>query len=198
MWLPPRWLEPPGLVRPRLRAPDASMAPRGLHFRAWSMTDVPGLVAAWRDPAMRRWLPEESYPFDVDEARRYVERTVRETAEGTVLPIVIAEQATGKLVASVTFTVWAPRHWNIGYWVVPEHRGRGLATDLVTTLSRWAFDSHPELERLSLYTLPGHTASQRVAGRAGFQLEGTLRHWAEVKGRLYDWVMYSLTRADLA
>lgn len=182
-----------------LRLPEPSVAPPGLVFRAWSEDDVPDLVAAWRDPEMRRWMPEEEAdPFDADVAASFVKEAARLRAEARALPIAIEDSATGRVIGSVTFNVWDRYHWNVGYWVVTERRGQGLASKTVSRLARWAFEAHPGLERLSLYTLPGNEASQRVAAHAGFRLEGVLRRWARISGESRDWVMHSLIRSDLA
>ena len=98
---------------------------------------------------------------------------------------------------SVTFHVWGPRHWNVGYWVAAAQRRHGVATEAVTKLSRWAFAANPKLARLSLYTMPGNEPSQKVAEHAGFRREGLLRRWGEVKGEQLDWIMFSLIREDL-
>lgn len=185
------------MITKPLVIPGRAYAPAGVAFRAWSLEDVPALVAAWEDPEMVRWMPEEAHPFGVEQARNFILDTARQLAERRVLGFAIAERETGRAVGSITFTLWSPRHWNIGYWVVPEHRGRGVASEAVTTLSRWALATYPEVERISLYTLPGNIASQRVAEHAGFRREGLLRRWAEVGGAMHDWVMYSLIRADL-
>jgi RimJ/RimL family protein N-acetyltransferase len=159
--------------------------------------DIPDLVSAWEDREMHRWMPEEADPFGVDQAAAFIESAARSLADGTALAVAIGDPKTGRAVGSVTFHVWGPRHWNIGYWVSPQNRNRGVATAAVSKLSRWAFSSRTSLQRLSLYTLPGNAASQKVAERAGFLCEGRLRRWADVGGKQWDWVMYSLIREDL-
>ena len=142
-------------------------------------------------------MPEETDPFGAEEARAFVNDAATHLTEGKAVALAIAD-ATDEPIGSVTLHVWGPRHWNIGYWVIADQRRRGLATEAVTKLSRWAFASYAQLARLSLYTMPGNEASQEVARRAGFKLEGLLRRWGEVKGEQIDWVMHSLIREDLA
>jgi RimJ/RimL family protein N-acetyltransferase len=180
-----------------LHLPGPDVLLPGLKLRAWAVDDIPDLVSAWQDPEMHRWMPEEAEPFGVHQAAAFVEMAARSLAEGTALAMAIGDARTDRAIGSVTFHVWGPRHWNIGYWVSPQNRNRGVATAAVSKLSRWAFSSRPSLERCSLYTLPGNAASQKVAERAGFRREGLLRRWAEVGGRQWDWVMYSLIREDL-
>jgi ribosomal-protein-alanine N-acetyltransferase len=180
-----------------LHLPGPEVSLPGFELRAWAADDIPDLVSAWEDPEMHRWMPEEADPFGVDEAIAFVEAAARGLAEGTALALAICDARTKRAIGSVTFHVWGPRHWNIGYWVSPRNRNRGLATAAVSKLSRWAFSSRPSLQRISLYTLPGNAGSQKVADRAGFVFEGLLRRWADVGGQQWDWAMYSLTRDDV-
>jgi len=180
-----------------LRLPGSDVPLPGMELRAWDVDDIPYLVSAWKDPEMHRWMPEEADPFGVDQAAAFVEDAARNLVDGTAVAVAVGDATTRRVVGSVTFHVWGPRHWNIGYWVSPENRKRGVATALVSTLSRWAFSSRPSLQRISLYTLPGNAASEKVAERAGFRFEGLLRRWADVGGSQRDWVMYSLIREDL-
>jgi len=146
---------------------------------------------------MHRWMPEEVDPFETEHAVTYVEDASRHLVEGKSIALAIADVTSDQAVGSVTLHAWGPRHWNVGYWVSPAHRNRGLATEAVISVSRWAFETYPAIARLSLYTLPGNEPSQKVAERAGFKAEGLLRRWAEVDGQQVDWAMYSLIREDL-
>jgi RimJ/RimL family protein N-acetyltransferase len=180
-----------------LEVPDPPISLDGFRIRPWETSDVAALVAAWRDPEMHRWMPEESDPFGAKEARAFIDSAAADLASGKAVALAIAEQPSDEAVGSVTFHVWGPRHWSIGYWIVADQRRRGLATAAVTRLSRWAFAANPQVARISLYTMPGNEPSQAVAERAGFTREGRLRRWAEIKGELFDWVMFSLIREDL-
>jgi RimJ/RimL family protein N-acetyltransferase len=87
---------------------------------------------------------------------------------------------------------------HVGYWVVREARGRGVATEALRVLSRWALEELG-LVRLELTTDPDNVASQRVAEKVGFRHEGILRaHLRHRDGRLRDSVMYSLLPGELA
>jgi len=86
---------------------------------------------------------------------------------------------------------------NVGYWLLPEARGKGLATRAVRLLSRWAL-RELRLARLGLLAEPSNPASLRVAERSGFQREGVLRSYGEIDGRRVDYVCFSLLPSDLA
>ena len=77
----------------------------------------------------------------------------------------------------------------IGYWLLPQARGRGLATRAVRLLSDWAF-ADLELARLRLFTEPENERSQRVAERCGFMRQGVLLAHDEIDGRMVDLVEF--------
>ncbi|MER7500820.1 GNAT family protein [Nonomuraea pusilla] len=62
----------------------------------------------------------------------------------------------------------------VSYWVVPEARGRGVATAAVLALVRWAFGERG-MRRLELEHRTDNPASCRVATRAGFVADGVER-----------------------
>jgi RimJ/RimL family protein N-acetyltransferase len=88
------------------------------------------------------------------------------------------------------------RRGSIGYWLLPEARGKGLASRAVKLVSRWALRDLT-LARLALLTEPANRRSQRVAERNGFQEEGVLRSYTEIDGRRVDNVSFSLLPGDL-
>ena len=84
---------------------------------------------------------------------------------------------------------------NLEYWLLPESRGRALATRAVRLVSTWAFEELG-IARLQLWTEPENLASQRVAERSGFQREGLLRSNDEIGGRRVDSVLYARLPSD--
>lgn len=78
----------------------------------------------------------------------------------------------------------------------PEHRGRGYATEAVRLLTAYLF-SRLRIERLQLNIHPDNTASQRVAEKAGFTLEGLMRRCWFNNGRFHDLQTWSLLRDEL-
>jgi RimJ/RimL family protein N-acetyltransferase len=62
----------------------------------------------------------------------------------------------------------------IGYWIAPAARGRGLAALAAGAACGWAF-AVLGLHRIQLFHAVENTASARVAEKAGFTREGRLR-----------------------
>jgi RimJ/RimL family protein N-acetyltransferase len=89
---------------------------------------------------------------------------------------------------------WAVRRFEIGYWARSGHAGRGYATEAVVALNRMAFDVL-DAQRVEIRMDERNAASRRVAERAGFTFEGTLRRDAlDVSGEPRDTRVYARVR----
>jgi RimJ/RimL family protein N-acetyltransferase len=77
-------------------------------------------------------------------------------------------------VAAVPAIDHAARTAELGYVVVAEARGRGVATETLRLLTEWAF-AELGMERLELLISVENEGSKRVAARCGYVREGVLR-----------------------
>jgi RimJ/RimL family protein N-acetyltransferase len=91
---------------------------------------------------------------------------------------------------------WANMKGEIGYWMAPEARRRGIGARATRMLAEWGLTTLG-LERLELLANPANEASQRLAERAGFTREGVLRKYRRRHGVREDLVMYSMLAEDL-
>ena len=66
------------------------------------------------------------------------------------------------------------REVELGYIVAPGARGRGVASEMLDQLTRWAFDELGAL-RVTLIIDVENAASSKVAERCGYVLEGVMR-----------------------
>jgi RimJ/RimL family protein N-acetyltransferase len=81
----------------------------------------------------------------------------------------------------------------IGYSIVRDFRGRGIATEAVRSLIDEAF-AQAGLTRVNAYCLPENTPSRRVLERLGFSQEGVLPRGATVNGHIVDVLMHRMDR----
>ena len=84
----------------------------------------------------------------------------------------------------------------IGYWAAPGARGRGYTTEAVREVCRWAFEDLG-LALIRWDAIIGNEASWRVAEKAGFAREGTLRSRLIQRGVRVDAWIGSLLRTEL-
>lgn len=144
----------------------------GLTLRPFVDADVDALVRAYADPAIQRWHRRS---LSAEEALEWVRgrahaRWQRETgAEWAVV------DAGGDLVGRVGLPVLHLDEGiaEVGYWVRPEGRGRGVAGRALTTVTQWLFELG--LHRIELMHSVHNEPSCRVAVKNGFELEGVRR-----------------------
>jgi RimJ/RimL family protein N-acetyltransferase len=147
----------------------------GVRLRAYRPDDVEALATGYDDGLSRQFLPPLPSPFTLRHAERFLAEGVASVfADGGVV-YAIADPETDELLGGIGFdrVVTHRRQAEIGYWVGPWARGRGVATSAVRALSAHALRTG--LERLELLTHWENGASQRVALAAGYQREGVRR-----------------------
>jgi RimJ/RimL family protein N-acetyltransferase len=87
---------------------------------------------------------------------------------------------------------WALRQFEMGYWGRTRFAGTGLMTEGVRALARHALDALGA-NRVFLTTDERNERSRRLAERAGFELEGTLRKdRLDLEGRLRNTRVYAI------
>jgi RimJ/RimL family protein N-acetyltransferase len=161
-----------------LTVPPSATSP-GLMLRPWIEQDIPAMVAAYRDPVMRRWL---RHPVTTaEEAHRVIEARRGDRRAGTRFSFAVLQAdpdgSAGDLVGGVSIRRQDGRaaSGEVAYWVTAPWRGRGIAPRALNAVCEWAFRLpwHP-LERLELIHAVGNRASCRVADKAGFALSAVL------------------------
>jgi RimJ/RimL family protein N-acetyltransferase len=158
----------------------------GIALRPFGEEDVAPVAEACRDPEIARWIPVP-VPYTEDDAREYI-ATVRESRA-------IVDAGTGELLGSIGWRVVDQGNVQIGYWVKRDAWGKGVATAALKLLSRWALEELGA-ERVQLLAEPENHASRRVAEKAGFTAEGTLRRYLDVRGERRDGIMFALMPGD--
>jgi RimJ/RimL family protein N-acetyltransferase len=161
--------------------PDAP----ALTLRPWRERDVPALVAAHRDPAMRRWL--NRHIDDEGQAALAIleQREAWEAGARFNLAIVAHTDGPGGAdaeeldpVGTVSIRRLDKRFdvAEVGYWVAASARGRAVAPRAAQAALDWAVElwRHEPLRRFELIHTVGNDASCRVAQKLGFALEEEL------------------------
>ena len=181
--------------------PDPPLSDGVILLRPWTLEDVPELAAAANaDAEIARWLDQIPQPYAEGDARAYVELALAGWRGGEPeTPFAIADAA-GAVAGSIGVRWADPAEGvaNVGYWIRSDARGRGFATRAVRLAAGWVLGDLG-FERLELRADPLNEPSCRVAERAGFTLDGTLRsaRWNPRQGRRIDLRVYSLLRDEL-
>ncbi|MFF0219477.1 GNAT family N-acetyltransferase [Streptomyces vinaceus] len=147
--------------------------PSGLELRPWRPSDAGAWVAAGQEPAIRQW--NRLLVATPEDARQRIERThERWRAELSAMWAIArpGDEAMGLIGwGDIDLTGGSAE---IVYWVLPAARGGGVAVEATKRVSEWALNDLG-LHRLRLCHSVANPASCRVADKAGFTLEGTMR-----------------------
>jgi RimJ/RimL family protein N-acetyltransferase len=111
---------------------------------------------------------------------------------GRLLALAAVEAETGEVVGGgkLHHLDSERRIVEVGYFVLPHARRRGVATTIARVLAEHAFSLG--IERVAAYVNVGNTASERVAERGGFKREGVVRSMPKPDGRRVDKTLFSL------
>ena len=164
-----------------------------LHLRPWQAADADALQEALRDPEVARWTGLPSRP-----AREWVTSTYPgRWADGTGAGFAVLDATTAELLGGVDLhgVDAADATAEVGWFTVPGARGRGVGTEAVEVLCRWAFAA-AGLHRLTAQVEVGNWASRALAEKAGFTVEGVLRDVPAPGGRRADTWLASLLATD--
>ena len=134
--------------------------PEGL--RHWRLADAPALEAAWADPTIRLWNP----PPESADAASWIMRCEERWSLGLSLDFVIDVDGTvGGEVGLRNFTT-DPDRAELGVWIGPDHRSKGIAAASVGAVTTWAYDE------LGLAQVWCRTSTANEAAQALFRSVG--------------------------
>lgn len=170
-----------------------------VRLRRYRVADAAALVAGCDDPLTRRFLPNLPEPYTQADARWWITEGAPAAWTAGGAAFAIADPGTDKLLGGIGIGNLVPSRGQgeVGYWVAPWARGRGVATAATRTLSDRVLSA--AFARLELLTHLENGASQRVALAAGFRQEGVRRGAAPAPGGgRYDLVAWSRLAEDPA
>ena len=142
--------------------PDPPLGDDVVGLRPADERDLPAIEAGINDADVVRWIgPPEATPEGVLALNR------ARWAAGS--PTFAIHEADGACVGLIWINRGSenPSVGYIGYWLLPEARGRGLATRAVRLISGWAL-RELGTSSLAITTDIANARSQAVAERSGF------------------------------
>jgi len=168
----------------RLSIPEEGLRFDDLVLRVPGPKDLQGLAAAFTDGELNE--AHNISPFDRHELGEPL------THSPTLTRLVVADVETGVIFGGGTLHHLDPQRSviEIGYWLFPRARGRGIATRVARALAEYAFSMG--IARVAAYVEVGNVPSERVLERAGFTREGVIRSLPKSEGRRVDKAIFSL------
>ncbi|MFP4636098.1 MAG: GNAT family N-acetyltransferase [Nitriliruptoraceae bacterium] len=170
--------------------PEPELADGVVRLRPWAVTDLLCVKAA-SDEGI---IPESTTvpsPFTEEAGRAWIERQRSRVAWGQGWSLAVTEIPADVAVGCAALLLRAQEGVaGVGYWLVPEARGKGLATHAVALLTEWGLQQ-ADLARVEAWVEPGNQASIEVLSRCGFEHEGRLRSFLSFPTRRADALVFS-------
>ena len=165
-------------------------------LRAWSLDDLACVAEAATDPDIPRGTTVPAV-YTRPAGRAWIERQWSRQTTGQGLSLAVVEVESQRAVGLV-FLGLRPieGHCEIGYWLVPSARERGLGTEAVGLASRWVLTT-TAVYRLYALVEPHNEASLGVLSKCDFASEGVLRSYLKFDDGMHDAMVLSLLEGDV-
>jgi ribosomal-protein-alanine N-acetyltransferase len=180
----------------RIEIPER-LSDEAVILRPLRTDDARPYAAAFRADPELGWLAGYEDDPDEDWVRKRAEEQPKWAEEGKGFELAIADPGTDGFWGCVILHGfdWKDRRCEVGFWLVPEVRQRGVGTRATSLAVSWAFENL-DLLRVEMTTTPDKLVVPRLARRLGFTYEGTLRKRAVERGRRVDVLWFGVLREE--
>jgi RimJ/RimL family protein N-acetyltransferase len=183
-----------------LRPPDPPLSDKVVSLRPWTLDDVPAIAAACNEAEIVRWIHQIPSPYGERNAREYVLATNAAWRDRTGAFFAVVKRSDESLAGSIAIHVTNEdaSTVEVGYWTAAAARGQGVTTRALRLISRWALED-AGVGRIQLRADIRNIPSLRVAERAGYTREGTLRSagFNIRQNRRIDYAVFSLLPGEI-
>lgn len=184
--------------------PAYAISTERLLVRCYERTDVDAVHEAVlaSSEALRPWMPWiDDEPLDRVTRMELVRRFRGRFDLGQDFVYGVFDAKSGRFVGGAGLHPrQSPGALEIGYWIVKDRWGEGLATEVAGALTRVGFDAM-DADRIEIRVAPDNARSLAVPRKLGYREEGLLRGVGDARGSSrsrVDLVVFGMLRGELA
>jgi ribosomal-protein-alanine N-acetyltransferase len=163
-------------------------------IRLLTPEDAPAFAQGFvDDPTLGAMVGTETDPT----AEEVLRREFTDRPPNAFPALAIADPATKEFLGGIGIYRLDRNHrrGEVGFWLRPQERGRGLVSRAVRLLTTWGFETLG-LDRMELTTTPDNGPTRALALKLGFTEEGTMRARNFERGRRVDVMMFAVLKDE--
>jgi RimJ/RimL family protein N-acetyltransferase len=167
-----------------------------LLIRPLANADIDPVYQACQDPEVQRWTVAIPVPYARSDAEWFVrENAPAAGAQDRAYSWGIEEPGSHELLGVIDLCPLGDGCSEVGYWLAAKARGRGVMTQALTAVCRFAFAELGDVA-VRWRAMVGNAASRRVAERVGFEISTPIRGLLNQRGKWVDGWMGTLLATD--
>jgi len=174
-----------GLIKPRIRVVAGHRIDTDrLLLRSPVAADAEPIVALMENWNVASWLVRVPFPYRVEHAAAWIERSIQERAAGVGWPYLIVRRDDNVLMGCMDISIEGDaRAGTLGYWLGEPFWGQGYATEAAKAVIGFAFEIL-KLNEVNASALPDNDRSMRVLEKAGMTHIGRQAEDTVERGRV--------------
>lgn len=144
---------------------------------------------------LQEWLPFVEHTKQLDDTRAFISSVItKDNKKDQIYTILYREEFAGLI--GFKDTDWVNRKTEIGYWLIKKMQGKGIITQSVQKLVRYAFQKQ-KINRIQIKVAENNLQSLSIPQKLGFSFEGVEREGELHKDSYLNLKVFSLLRSDL-
>ncbi|OIJ17104.1 GNAT family N-acetyltransferase [Anaerobacillus alkalilacustris] len=167
-----------------------------LHLRKLTIDDSSSLFKIWSDPEVTKFMNISNFTTE-DQAKEIITYLDKLALDNKAIRFSLIELKTNEIIGSCGYNNldFENAKAEIGYDLAKKHWGKGYASEFISTLTSYAFNSL-NFNRIEARVEPDNINSIKVLQKLGYTFEGTLRQCEKSKGKFIDLNIYSKLKTD--
>jgi len=137
------------------------------------------------------------YPYTLAMAQAFIKDTAKKIKADVSYDFGIVAEGSGEVVGMTAIRVieGKAKVGEIGYWLGRKYWGKGIVSEAVTMMLKFAFKDL-KLNKVHAKVMRPNTASIKILGKNNFMLEGMLRKHEYKLGKIHDVLVFGLLKEE--
>jgi RimJ/RimL family protein N-acetyltransferase len=163
-----------------------------IDLRELSMDDAT-IIVNLMDYEIAKNLYQVPYPYRIEDALNFIKSSYDDFKLHKAITFAIDYKYKSILLLAGTIGIkdidYVNKKADIGYWIGKQYQGKGIATQCVKLVVKYAFDAL-ELEEILAYVFPDNNSSIKVLEKNGFKKTKEVNEYHSISKRYKNSLVY--------